>query len=161
MVTMKVCARPVCYAINCPFSDLSMSDFLKFVNWFITVQSKSWLIGESIYFPAPLVLYGGHRILQCNSVWPPHAWQEMDPLLYGAVTLGAPSFLTWVKRWWFAVHPFDDLEAILGGNNCDAGDAGDEVLQGNTTLHRLITQLEWAELWCIALRKAKGDATHS
>lgn len=64
-----------------------------------------------------------------------------------------PTSLVW--HWWFVVDPLDDFKAILGCDYCDAGDTGDEVLQGNTTLQGLIAQMQWAEFSCIAVRKAK------
>ena len=48
------------------------------------------------------------------------------------------------------MYPLDDFEAVLSRDNRDAWNASDEVLQGNGALLCFITQLQWAELCCIA-----------
>lgn len=51
------------------------------------------------------------------------------------------------------IDPLDDFEAILSRDDGDTGNTGNEVLQRNTALQRLITQLERAEFVCIAVWK--------
>lgn len=74
--------------------------------------------------------------------------------------LRAVSVPTRVGCWWFVVDPLDDFETILGSDNGDAGNTGDEVLQGNTTLHCLIPQAERTELCCIAVWKTERKLLH-
>lgn len=64
-----------------------------------------------------------------------------------------PTCLVWC--WWFVVDPLDDLKTILSCHYGDAGDAGDEVLQGNAPLQCLVAQMQRAELRCITVWKAK------
>ena len=57
------------------------------------------------------------------------------------------------------MDPLDDLEAVLGRNHGDAGEAGDEVLQRDSALLCLIAQLQRAELCRIAFWETESH-TH-
>ena len=58
---------------------------------------------------------------------------------------------TSIRRGWLIVDPLDDLEAVLCRDDSDPGNAGDEVLQGDSILQlALLAHRQRAELRCIA-----------
>lgn len=49
------------------------------------------------------------------------------------------------------MDPLNDFEAVLSCDDGDAGDTGDQVLQGHSTVQCLTTHLQGAEFSFIAI----------